>query len=80
MAAEWIVGMASAFAGEQQKHQFMDFSNAESGKEESYLKWYEGQHIHDLLRISGFVAAQFFKLSIRRDTAAALPYDLGNRD
>jgi hypothetical protein len=58
-----MMGMASAFAGEKQKYQFMVFSNAESGKEESYLKWYEGQHIHDLLRIPGFVAAQFFKLS-----------------
>jgi hypothetical protein len=58
-----MVGMASTFAGEKQKYQFMVFSNAESGKEESYLKWYEGQHIHDLLRIPGFVAAQFFKLS-----------------
>jgi hypothetical protein len=58
-----VLGMASGFAGEKQKYQFMVFSNAESGKEESYLKWYEGQHIHDLLRIPGFVAAQFFRLS-----------------
>ena len=63
IASFWVWGMASGFAGEKQKYQFMVFSNADSGKEESYLKWYEGQHIHDLLRIPGFVAAQFFKLS-----------------
>lgn len=55
--------MTSGFAGEKQKYHFMVFSNAANGKEDTYLKWYEGQHVHDLLRIPGFVAAQFFKLS-----------------
>jgi hypothetical protein len=55
--------MTSGFAGEKQKHYFMVFSNPIDSKEDVYLKWYEGQHIHDLLRIPGFVAAQFFKLS-----------------
>lgn len=50
-------------AAEKQKYSFVVFSNPVNGKEETYLKWYEGQHIHDLLRIPGFVAAQFFKLS-----------------
>ena len=50
-------------AAEKQRYHFVVFSNPVSGKEETYLKWYEGQHIHDLLRIPGFVAAQFFKLS-----------------
>jgi hypothetical protein len=58
-----VLGMASASAGEKQKYQLMVFSNAESGKEQSYLKWYEGQHIHDPLRTPGFVAAQFLKLA-----------------
>jgi hypothetical protein len=59
-----LVGaMTSSFAGEKQKYRFMVFSNAADGKEDTYLKWYEGQHIHDLLRIPGFVAAQFFQLS-----------------
>jgi hypothetical protein len=52
-----------SFAGEKQKYHFLVFSNSVNGKEDTYLKWYEGQHIHDLLRIPGFVAAQFFKLS-----------------
>jgi hypothetical protein len=55
--------MTSGFAGEKQRYHFMVFSNPIDSKEDVYLKWYEGQHIHDLLRIPGFVAAQFFKLS-----------------
>ena len=58
-----VAAMTSSFAGEKQKYYFMVYSNAVNGKEDTYLKWYEGQHIHDLLRIPGFVAAQFFKLS-----------------
>jgi hypothetical protein len=58
-----VAAMTSGFAGEKQKYHFMVFSNAANGKEDTYLKWYEGQHIHDLLAIPGFVAAQFFKLS-----------------
>jgi hypothetical protein len=50
-------------ATEKQKYYFMVYSNPVPGKEDVYLKWYEGQHIHDLLRIPGFVAAQYFKLS-----------------
>jgi hypothetical protein len=55
--------ISSSVAAEKQKYYFLVFSNPVSGKEDTYLKWYEGQHIHDLLRIPGFVAAQFFKLS-----------------
>ena len=58
-----LATLTSSFAGEKQKYYFMVYSNAVSGKEDTYLKWYQGQHIHDLLGIPGFVAAQFFKLS-----------------
>jgi hypothetical protein len=58
-----VAMMTSSFAGEKQKYRFMVFSSPVDGKEDTYVKWYEGQHIHDLLRIPGFVAAQFFKLS-----------------
>ena len=58
-----VATMTSSFAGEKQKYYFMVYSNPVNGKEDTYLKWYEGQHVHDLLRIAGFVAAQFFKLS-----------------
>src|ERR1700685_3135400 len=58
-----VSAIKTGAAAEKQKYYFMVFSNPVNGKEDTYLKWYEGQHIHDLLRIPGFVAAQFFKLS-----------------
>ena len=42
-----------AAAAEKQKFFFMFFSNPVKGKEDVYLKWYTGQHIHDLLHIDG---------------------------
>ncbi len=52
-----VSSIKSSVAAEKQKYYFMVYSNPVSGKEDTYLKWYEGQHIHDLLRIPGFVAA-----------------------
>jgi hypothetical protein len=48
---------------EKQKHSMMVFSDATAGMEDEYLDWYAGQHVHDLLRISGFVGCQFYKVS-----------------
>ncbi len=56
-------GAATLSAAESQKYSFMVFSNPVQGKTADYLAWYRGQHIHDLLHIDGFVAAQFYKLS-----------------
>jgi hypothetical protein len=42
---------------------FMVFSNPVQGKQSDYEAWYRGQHIHDILQIEGFVAAQFYRLS-----------------
>jgi len=52
-----------AAAADKQKFFFMFFSNPVKGKEDVYLKWYTGQHIHDLLHIDGIVAAQYYKLA-----------------
>ncbi len=49
--------------GAEKTYQFVVFSNPVPGKEAEYLEWYRGQHIHDLLRIKGFVGAQMFKLT-----------------
>ncbi len=49
-------------SAKKQKYYFMVFSNPVTGKDSTYLQWCKGQHIHDLLGIPGFVAAQFFKL------------------
>ena len=50
-------------ANTEKTYRFIVFSNPVAGKEAEYLDWYRGQHIHDLLRIEGFVGAQMFKLA-----------------
>lgn len=47
----------------KEKHYFMYFSNPIEGEEDSFVNWYKGQHMHDLLNIEGLTAAQLFKLS-----------------
>ena len=47
----------------ERTYRFMVFSNPASGQEQKYLDWYRSQHIHDLLRIDGVVAAQMFRLA-----------------
>jgi len=53
----------SAEAAEKQKYFFIVLSNPVKGMEAEYNKWYNTQHIYDLLHIEGFVAAQRFVLS-----------------
>ncbi len=68
----------------EKTYRFIVFSNPTAGNEALYLDWYRGQHIHDLLRIEGFVAAQMFKLADvqYRDGAgiAALHDGVGDTD
>jgi hypothetical protein len=45
------------------KYTFVVLTNPVSGKEDEYNKWYNGQHIPDILNIPGFVAAQRFSLA-----------------
>lgn len=49
--------------GQKQRHSMVVFSNAVAGREEENLIWYAGQHVHDLLRIPGFVGCQYYQLS-----------------
>ena len=39
------------------------FSNAVAGQEKEYNRWYNEQHLDDVLRVAGFVSAQRFKLA-----------------
>ena len=45
------------------KYTFVVLTNPVAGKEHEYNKWYNGQHIPDVLNVPGFVAAQRFKLT-----------------
>jgi hypothetical protein len=42
------------------KYTFVVLTNPVAGKEDEYNKWYNGQHIPDILNIPGFAAAQRF--------------------
>jgi len=49
------------------------FSNAVSGKEDEYNRWYSEEHLDDVLRVPGFIAAQRFRLALQ-DAAAPAQY------
>jgi len=38
-------------------------TNASSGRDDEFNEWYNNQHIPDVLKIPGFVAAQRFRLA-----------------
>jgi hypothetical protein len=46
-------------------------SNPMPGQEDEYNRWYSEQHLDDVLRVPGIVAAQRFKLAL--DGAKSLP-------
>jgi len=48
---------------EIKQYSMLVFSNPSEGFEEEYLEWYSGQHIHDLLRIPGYIGCKFYKLA-----------------
>ena len=45
------------------KYTFVVLSNPASGKEAEYNRWYNEQHIPDVLQARGFVCAQRFRLA-----------------
>jgi hypothetical protein len=54
---------------------YVVFSNPVPGKEDAYNDWYSNQHLDDVLKVDGFVAAQRFKrVEVAGNTAGASPY------
>ena len=45
------------------KYTFVVLTNPVAGKEDEYNRWYNGQHIPDVLNIPGLVCAQRFKVA-----------------
>lgn len=45
------------------KYVFVVMTNPAEGQEEEYNRWYDNQHLPDVLKVEGFVAAQRFKLA-----------------
>jgi hypothetical protein len=46
------------------KHVLVVVTNPTPGKDKEYNDWYTNQHLDDVLRVKGFVAAQRFKLTL----------------
>lgn len=45
------------------RYTFVVFSDPMEGRDHEYNEWYSNQHIADVLKIPGFVAAQRFRLA-----------------
>ena len=56
------------------KHILVVLSNAADGKDDAFNSWYTNQHLHDVLKIPGYTAAQRFKLSEAQLGPNAVPY------
>ncbi len=55
------------------RYAYTVFSDAVAGKEEEFNRWYTEQHLDDVLKVPGFVAAQRFRLA-QEDAAAPARY------
>jgi len=55
------------------KYVFVVLSAPVSGGEAEYNRWYDTQHVQDVLKVPGFVAAQRFRLEPPGDAKSA-PY------
>jgi hypothetical protein len=56
------------------RHVFVVLTNAVAGRDEEFNRWYDGQHIPDVLKVPGFVAAQRFRLGPAQMEAANSPW------
>jgi hypothetical protein len=45
------------------RHVCLVLTNPVEGRDDEFNEWYEQQHLDDVLRVPGFVAAQRFRLS-----------------
>jgi hypothetical protein len=52
---------------------YVIFSRPTPGQEQEYNRWYTDEHLGDVLRVPGVLAAQRFKLA-QADAAAPAPY------
>jgi hypothetical protein len=58
------------------KYTFVVLTNPVEGKEAEFNRWYNGQHVPDVLNVPGFVSAQRFRLA---DTQFRGKADTGHR-
>lgn len=53
------------------KYYFVALTNPAEGREQEFDEWYTNNHIVDVMRVKGFVAAQRFKLADRQRKTAS---------
>lgn len=56
-------------------YKFIVLTNPVSGRDDDYNDWYTNQHLGDVLRIPGIVAAQRFKTTPVQRAKQPLPYE-----
>lgn len=56
------------------RHLFLVFTTPQPGQDEAYNSWYDDQHLDDVLRSKGFVAAQRFRVAAQFGAPDILPY------
>jgi hypothetical protein len=65
---------ADSDKGKPETYQLLVFSNPVAGKEDEYNKWYDGQHLADVVSIPGFVNGQrFIATEIQLRGGGAMP-------
>ena len=45
------------------RYRLVVLTNPVAGRDEEYNRWYDEQHLHDVLAVPGFTAAQRFRLA-----------------
>lgn len=56
------------------RHLFLVFTTPRPGQDDAYNSWYDDQHLDDVLRSKGFVAAQRFRVAPQFGAPEILPY------
>lgn len=55
-------------------YKFIVFTNPVAGREDEYNEWYTQQHLKDVLKVPGVVAAQRFRTTPSQRAPEPLPY------
>ncbi|GHB73376.1 hypothetical protein GCM10010377_74770 [Streptomyces viridiviolaceus] len=56
------------------KYTYVVLTNPVDGKEDEFNDWYTNTHVHDALKVPGFVAAQRFKLADAQRAESPYPW------
>ena len=56
------------------RYVFVVLTNASGGRDDEFNEWYNNQHIPDVLKIPGFVAAQRFNIAGAQMDGATSPW------